>query len=71
MLHEHLFNQSQRVPQGERSFSQLVSLPWQPDSSVTDNHWNHENNVTMAGINVTSYLPSSNIHGNIESIFKK
>lgn len=71
MLDAHFLNQSQWVPQRERSFSQLVSLPWQPESSVTDKNGNHENNVTMAGINVTSYVPASNTLGNIQSIFKK
>jgi len=68
MLDEHLFNQSQRVSQRESSFSQLVSLPWQHESSVTDNHGNHGNSVKMAGINVTSYLSASNILGKIQSI---
>jgi len=41
LFNQSLFNQTQRVLQRECSFSQLVSLPWQPVSSDTDNYGNH------------------------------
>ena len=70
MLDAHLFLQSQRVPPTDRSFPQLVSLPRQPESSVTDDNGNRENDGTMARINVTSCIPSSNMLGN-KKVFSK